>query len=146
MGENPFYYCDVLETITIHPENTHFKFENKVLFDVDNKILVSCSMTKTDETYTIPDGIVEIDYYAFYKNPYIKKVIIPGSVTLIQGNSFGAMSNIQTINYLGRTAPSCDETLLKNSNTGCVINIPTNYASSQFCSITVTDNKNLPAA
>ena len=48
----------------------YFEVKDKVLFDIENKILVAYLMTKTDEVYTVPDGTIEISYYSLHRNPY----------------------------------------------------------------------------
>ena len=99
---------------------------------------------KEDEKYTIPDGIVEISYYAFHNNTHVKEISIPGSVTLIEPRGLGKLSNLQVVNYYGKNAPDCNVYGMMDTPTSVIINVPSNYNGTTFCTRTVT-NKNLPS-
>ena len=63
--------------------------------DGEDKILVG--YTGTDTELTLPDGIIEINKYAFYKNDNITSITIPASVTSIGDYVFYGCSKLISI-------------------------------------------------
>lgn len=56
---------------------------------------------KKDTSYTIPDGVEEINSSAFEGNTYLTEVTIPASVTRIDYYAFRGCTSITTVNYGG---------------------------------------------
>ena len=83
IGENVFAKCRSLEKINVDFENAFFTSEDGVLFSKDKTVLIKYPEGKTDESYTIPDGVKKVGDYAFCRNKNLCKVKIPNSVTEI---------------------------------------------------------------
>ncbi len=83
IGTEAFYNCASLEAITVDENNKHFLSLDGVLFNKDKTELIHYPIGKKSTSYTIPDGVNSIGYYAFGISKILTSVIIPDSVTSI---------------------------------------------------------------
>lgn len=105
-----------------------------VRFSADKKTLIKYSADKKDESYIVPDSVVEIGPYAFFDeneyqgNKYLKTITIPESVTSIGDFSFYGCENIEKINI-----PDSIKTIGAGAFCGCTalksIKIPDGISS-----------------
>ena len=81
-GGNPFSHCTSLKTFTLEGDSK-FKVEDGVLYEdcPDRKYLMCYPAGKTDESFTIPSGVIIWDE-AFSGAKYLKSVTIPIDATL----------------------------------------------------------------
>ena len=90
-----FYHCSsVLESITVDPQNTHFKSVNNCLIEsAKNKLLLGCSNS------VIPDdgSVTYIESGAFTGNKNITSLYIPDTVTYIYGGSLAQCPLLKTV-------------------------------------------------
>ena len=77
----PFMYTDKLQSITVASGNPNFTAENGVLYNKTKTELICYPKGKTDEDFTVPDGVTKIMWLAFFQNPNIKTVTLPTSVS-----------------------------------------------------------------
>ena len=77
----PFMGADKLQAITVNPANPNFTAENGVLYNKTKTELICYPKGKTDEDFTVPDGVTKIMGLAFFQNPNIKTVTLPTSVS-----------------------------------------------------------------
>ena len=77
----PFINADKLQSITVNPANPNFTAENGVLYNKTKTELICYPKGKTDEDFTVPDGVTKIMGLAFFQNPNIKTVTLPTSVS-----------------------------------------------------------------
>ena len=110
IAEYAFWGCTALEKITVDKDNSKYKSENGVLFSKDKKILVVYPNGKKDKSYSVPvatevlfesaftdniyieevilpDGLLEIGYFAFNSCSALGKIIIPDSVNVISSDA-----------------------------------------------------------
>ncbi len=82
-----FAYCDQLNSVFVEPENPYYASdEYGVLFDKEMKTLYQFpSGSRID--YTVPDGVLEIDFYAF-QNAKLIGITLSDSVTRIERDAF----------------------------------------------------------
>ena len=66
------------------------KIEGTTLVTVSNEDI-------ENGTFIIPDGIIEIDSFAFYNCTHLKSINIPDSVTVIEDYVFDNCTNLQSI-------------------------------------------------
>lgn len=92
-----FTGCTSLETITVDPDSRSYASEGGILFDEQMIRLICYPAGRTDSSYIIPDGVTEIGYSAFSKNPYIKSVIIPDSVRWIEAEAFAGCTALENL-------------------------------------------------
>jgi hypothetical protein len=96
-GYCSFHGCKKLKGIHIGKDNINYSSIDGVLFDKNKNVLYKYPEGKTEETYTIPDSVIEISPDAFNGCVYLKELVIPDFVTIIYGYSFLSRKNI--INY-----------------------------------------------
>lgn len=84
---NAFMFCNELASISVSKNNSNYSDINGILFDKCLTTLIAYPAAKQDTSYTIPDGVIAIGTGAF-GNGRLKTIIIPDSVTEIEGNSF----------------------------------------------------------
>ena len=90
IGEDVFDGCTSLREVSVDESNPNYKSVDGVLFSRDMKTLVLYPAGKTDAAYTIPDGVTEIGWRAFYDCTSLTEVTIPDSVVMgIDGFMFG---------------------------------------------------------
>jgi len=92
----------MLQKFTVNPQNKIYRVRDSVLFREDpndkNKEWLICYPTaKNDVSYTVPDNVTEIFYYAFYGAKKIKKVVLPNSVSEIKAWAF-MKSGVEEVN------------------------------------------------
>ncbi len=88
--------CPKLTTLIISEDNPYYYVENNVLFSKDKTQLIYNANKVEEGTYTIPDTVIEICDYAFYKSGYTT-INIPNTVITIGESSFADMSNLDSI-------------------------------------------------
>lgn len=96
IGPNAFLGCRSMQEFIVEEGNTSFKTEDGVLYSADGKYLMCYPAGKTDETYTIADGVVEIAPGAFGFADDLKYVSVPDGVQFIDEWAF-AYSGIEKI-------------------------------------------------
>lgn len=97
LGANPFLYCRKLININVSPDHSTYASIDGVLFQKQEKTLISYPYGKTASTYLIPQGILRIGESAFEGNEQLVSVIIPDSVLGIDKRGFGNCKNLSSI-------------------------------------------------
>ena len=105
IGEYAFLVCDALKTINVAAENEHFSDIDGVLFNKSKTILLQYPSGRTEESYTVPDGVTEIGEGAFYHSG-VKNIHLPEGVTVIGASAFrdSGLSTIDlpsTLTFIG---------------------------------------------
>lgn len=91
--------------IKVDKKNKKYKSKNGVVFSKNGKTLVCYPANKKGSTYAIPKGVKTIGSYAFsdtsgwVSNKYLKKVIMPDSVTTIKEEAFCCVKNLRTVRF-----------------------------------------------
>ena len=88
IGTSAFYRCHSLTSITVDNNNSSYKSIDGNLYSKDGKILLQYAMGNTATSFTIPDGVTSIRYWAFAWCESLTSVVIPISVTSIDGDAF----------------------------------------------------------
>ena len=84
----PFINADKLQSITVNPANPNFTAENGVLYNKTKTELICYPKGKTDEDFTVPDGVTKIMGLAFFNNRNIKTVTLSTSVSELDPFTF----------------------------------------------------------
>ena len=83
MGDGPFFRSASLEKITVDKDNPSFCDIDGVLYSKDKTKLLAYPEGKPGETYTVPEGVVEIYDGAFGYHPdFLKTVYLPEAVKI----------------------------------------------------------------
>ena len=83
-----FYSCTSLRNINVDAENTYYESTDGVLFEKATSKLCVYPPDKDDASYSIPDGIVTVGDYAFFKCNNLTMVHISDTVTTIGMHCF----------------------------------------------------------
>ena len=88
VGIGAFSDCSALTGITVGNENAYYYSDDGVLLNKDKTELHTYPAGKADTTYIIPNGVTNINKYAFEGNGKLTSVTIPDSVTSIGESAF----------------------------------------------------------
>ena len=91
-----FALCPNLESIEVEEGNSDCCVENGVLFNADKTVLLIFPCGKQDESYSVPESVLEIGDAAF-ACAGIKTVALPEGLTEIGEAAFGMCPNLQEI-------------------------------------------------
>ena len=92
-----FRECASLVSIMVAEDNPCFTSVDGVLFDKEKKRIVKFPAGKKAKTYSIPEGVTSIDYFAFCKCISLVTIKIPNSVTSIGPCAFCDCTSLITI-------------------------------------------------
>ncbi|MDR1821392.1 MAG: leucine-rich repeat domain-containing protein [Oscillospiraceae bacterium] len=123
LGEYSLSSCAALETITLPSGLTElddgvltdcaslaaievseagaFSSVDGVLYTADRIMLVRYPQGKKDEEFAIPGTSFEIGPYAFFKNPYLRRVIVPESTWSVGKFNFTYCEGLLTVEVRG---------------------------------------------
>lgn len=93
--------CLQLQEISVDPNNRNFTSRDGVLFSKDGSVLIQYPAGRSGDTYSIPDGTVQIGVSAFAECGSLTCVNIPKSVKEIEYNAFLDFGDIKDIYYAG---------------------------------------------
>ncbi|TQS82681.1 MAG: hypothetical protein A3Q59_04155 [Methanomethylophilus alvi] len=103
--DSAFSGCTKLVSITVGEHNADYSSEDGVLFDKSKSRLIQYPRGKADTSYTIPDSVTSIGYYAFSGCTAITSVTIPDSVTSIGSYAFYRCNALTSVN-IGKSVTS----------------------------------------
>lgn len=118
------FNCVKLKSISVAAGNTSFMCEDGVLYNKDKTALLLYPAAKKNKSFTVPEGVKDIEMRAFSNNKFIeeivmlegfemlntsaledctslKKVTLPESVNFIAYRAFGNCSAIETVYFGG---------------------------------------------
>ena len=145
--EDPFKQCTALTQIHVDEANPAFcSDENGILFNKDKTQLICYPAGKTEATYTIPEGVTSIGYYAFCYSTTLKSVIISESVTSIESRAFSNCNELRSIT-LPNSVTSIESGAFSNCTSLTQITLPaslTTIKKSTFAYCTSLTSITLP--
>jgi len=96
-GSGLAWECTSLQSITVDPANTSFTSIDGVVYNKDATVLLYFPLGRAG-TFTVPDGVTEIDSSALRAAHFITEITLPGSVTLLDRYSLSPMDSLTTVN------------------------------------------------
>ena len=96
IGDPGFFDCKQLSAITVETGNPNYSSLNGVLYDKAQTILYCYPGGKTDTAFSVPNSVVSIESYAFFRCR-LTSVTIPSSTTFIGEYAFSE-SRLSEIN------------------------------------------------
>jgi hypothetical protein len=87
IGSGALAHCNKLTKIIVATDNNAYISEGDVLYDTEKSKLI-CYPGGKNGSFTIPDGVITIEEYAFEGCFYLTSVTIPSSVTSIGISAF----------------------------------------------------------
>lgn len=100
-----FDRCVNLTSITVDANHEHFSSIDGVLFNKDTTKIIKYLPSRSDSSYTIPNGVTEIITYAFHHCGRLNSITIPSTVNTFGTPSFWDCINLIEIWMLGTTKP-----------------------------------------
>ena len=103
IAQDAFYHSEFLRSIEVSSGNKNYSSYDGVLFNKDKTELIRHPMNKYDGSglYTIPNGVIEIGYYAFDGCDTLICITIPTSITSIGYSAFTNCVNLWHVLYQG---------------------------------------------
>ncbi len=96
LGNEVFFDCVVMQTLTVDPGNPYFTAQNNVLFNKQmTQLYVAASLL--GQAYSIPESVVLISAYAFRSNPQLRFITIPQSVTQLPEGVFYGCTALRSV-------------------------------------------------
>lgn len=90
LAQDPFGGLDVA-SFSVSGNNPNLKSEGPLLLSRDGKNLYECASAYAG-TVVVPDGVESILPGAFERCPYVTDIVLPESVSYLDGGSFGSYS------------------------------------------------------
>ena len=92
-------YGHNLGDFIVSGDNAKFKTIDGVIYSKDGKTLVAYPSAKSDEAFTIPDGVVNIGACAFLAQRYLKSITIGNDTEVIGGSAFAGCGTLSSITF-----------------------------------------------
>ncbi|HXF10713.1 MAG TPA: leucine-rich repeat domain-containing protein, partial [Desulfuromonadaceae bacterium] len=108
IGNSAFYICPGLKEINVDPQNPAYSSVDGVLFNKDRSVLIAFPGGWVGD-YTMPAGVIMVEFYAFEDCPNLTGVTVPDSVTYIAPFAFSLCGALGGIYFQG-DAPAADPT------------------------------------
>ena len=89
--------ADKIEAINVDIENENYASEDGVLYNKDKTVLLRYPSGKKDESFAVPDSVIEIGESAFRNNSFVKNITMNNNVETLNYNSFYCVSNLTSI-------------------------------------------------
>ena len=117
------YFPEVVDELVIDKDNPKWSTDGVSLLSKDGtRLLRMCQKNK--ESYSIPDGVTTICFYAFKFNKN-NEITIPDSVTTVEGSAFKFCSSLKTVhggkNIVNYESSSFDDTEWYQNSTVLVL-------------------------
>ena len=97
INSGAFYYCEKLQEINVSPLNVTYISNEGVLLDYNEQSLLVYPAGKTQISYAIPDSVINIEYGAFWGQPYLKTIQFPEKLSVIGSYSFENCKSLTSI-------------------------------------------------
>jgi hypothetical protein len=97
IGSYAFRGCEGLTSVNVSENNSAYKSIDGNLYSKDGKTLIQYAISKTDTSFTIPDGVTSIGNFAFEDCTSLTSVTIPDSVTSIGNFAFYYCTSLTSV-------------------------------------------------
>jgi len=81
IGDSVFIENQSMHSITVSSENPNYSSEDGVLFNKTKTVLIAFPGGKSGE-YSIPSGVLTLEFQAFDAIPFLSKVFLPATCTI----------------------------------------------------------------
>ena len=97
ISASAFQNCMNLTEILVKEENSAYTSLDGILFNRDKTELICCPAGKAAGEYIVPDTVVSIGTYAFYRCSGLTGITIPDATTSIEADTFQGCTALATI-------------------------------------------------
>ena len=95
VGENPFQYCENMQTIEVDENNPNYTSADGILYSKDMTLLHSVPQMKS--SVDIPNTVTTIGEFAFFECENITSIEIPNSVVTLLAGAFQSCNGLTSI-------------------------------------------------
>ena len=134
-----FEDCEKLKNIIISPDNKKYKSVDGVPYTIDSKQLIFYPSGRTDEEYTVLDGVTSLTLdgwngtSVFYENQYLKTINLPSSIAKISGYDYRQLINLENINISDDNPNYCSvDGIVYSKDKTELVTYPGGRSSSEF--------------
>ena len=118
-----FVSCDSLKTFTVSSDNKYYSAKKGMLLNKEGTTLIAYPSAKG--TIVIDKKVVVIGSYAFSACKYLTGVVIPKTVTRIEGCAFSNSKSLMTVTFQGMKVPEIPYLcIFERVNEACTILVP----------------------
>lgn len=96
LGDDVFKFCEQLQAINVDSENTVYSSIDGVLFNKEATTLMFMPCAY-GESYTVPDGVLEIGEAAFTTNMVLKSVTMNDDLKVIGADAFSFCDSLEYV-------------------------------------------------
>jgi len=133
IGEKTFSNCTKLVAINVASGNANFSSDQGILYNHNKTAIIQYPAGKTDSTFSIPDSVTVVMYYAFLGCSNLTIINIPKSIISIETGAFSSCNKLTEINVASdNTQFSSEQGLLYNHNKTVLIRYPTEKKEINF--------------
>jgi uncharacterized repeat protein (TIGR02543 family) len=97
IGDGAFSDCSILAEINVDEENKAYSSNLGILYDKLKTALITYPASRTQTSFSVPDSVKEIGYYAFYGGSNLTSVTIPNTVISIGDYAFQNCSSLTSM-------------------------------------------------
>lgn len=98
LGMGAFNLAPALTHVRVDEDNTNFCSVDDNLYSEDKTVFYCYPIGKTATSFTVPDGVVAVEYAAFAHCPYLEKVTLPEGLEYIGYYSFASCEALEKVN------------------------------------------------
>lgn len=97
IGEFAFRGCNAIDHFVVDPANPSYCSYEGALLNKAKTLFIQCPVPTTSNCYLLPETVVEVAPYAFYKCTRILSVVLYNDVKVIGERAFYGMSNMDEV-------------------------------------------------
>ena len=97
IGGGTFTQNPSLEKIEVDAQNKSYTSINGILYNYDKTLLMVYPTKRTENKFTVPDGVEEIANFAFYEATSIQEVVLPFGVKTLGSYAFCSCNNLEKV-------------------------------------------------
>lgn len=135
-----FYSCQNLTNIEVDVGNADYSSLDGTLFNKSQTMLIQYALGRTNQDYSVPDGVSSVGAYSFSSSANLFRVSIPAGVSSIGNSAFANCSSLTNIAVdAGNTVYSSADGVLFNRTQTKLIQCPAGKSGTYSIPNTVTD-------
>lgn len=97
IDETAFGRCESVSSFAVAANNPSYKSVDGVLFSKDGKTLLFHPIDHGRTSYSVPSGVTRLGWSAFFFCQRLESLVIPESVSEIDGNAIWGLTGLQTL-------------------------------------------------
>lgn len=94
---NAFGNCRNLTSITVDKDNSVYVSIDGSLYKKEEFSLIQYATGKSESAFTVPNGVISIDSFAFADCDGLKYIVLPDSITIVEFGAFFGCRNLEEI-------------------------------------------------